>query len=807
MKRRRAIIFFSYAAAPVLVALITWLMAGMQSWLAGHPEYGQPRAFTTLLFGGIALLTVLGGRGPGLWTVALSVVFTAYFVMSPRGTLVGKSMVDLIQLVFFFGVGVMIVLGVEALITNRRLLARSEEAQAKLRTVMDMAPVGVVLTELDGTLSYANREAERIWGHPLKRVGPQEWRSYRILEPDGTPTPPERMTLARVLAGEAPPLHREHLVEQPDGTRLWVESVATLVPGSGGSPVGGLGVMNDITARKEAELALRAREERFRALVQNASDIITVLAEDGTVLYKSPSEERILGYHPDETVGHPIFEMIHPEDASRVLEVFEAVMRRPGVQPPVEFRIRHKNGGWRSLEAVASNLLDDPSIGGVVVNSRDTTERKAAEEEIRALLFEGLRQAEREMLLSKIAQTVLETPHPDAVLATTVAGLGPVLGADRCYFVSYDLVENTAQVGPEWHRDGLNSMTGTYAMSDYGFNREGRFQAGQTQVVRDTFALEPESPDAVARLGLRSLLRVPVRQGSQMTVLVAAMAHAPRDWQADEIALVETVASQTRVAVEAARLQQREHTIATALQNALMPNLPEDVPGLDLAAYYRPALEESSLGGDFHDVFPLDKGLFVLVVGDVSGKGLAAAAQVVTVRQMLRYALYLGTSHGQSLAQSVSELNRQVVAHDLLIGFVTLFVAVYDTATAQLDYVCCGQEPALLRRTLSGEVLELGPTGPVLGMDIHAAFTQERAALMPGDSLAIYTDGMSEAGRGKHDLLGVTGIAELMAAAPPTADAQVSHLVTGMNAHAGHNLHDDVCLLVAVAQPISALSL
>ncbi len=804
MKRRRATIYLSYAAAPLVVALITGLMSGFQSLLLGHPEYGPPRAFTTLLFGGIALLTVLGGRGPGLWTLALSLIFTAYFVMLPRYSLAMKSVVDLIQLVFFLGVGIMVVLGVEALLTNRRLLARSEEAQAKLRTVMDTAPVGVVLTELDGTLSYANREAERIWGHPLKKVGPEDWRRYRILDPDGTPTAPEQMTLARVLAGEPLPVHREHIVEQPDGKRLWVESIATLVLDDGGSPVGGLGVMNDITGRKEAELALRAREERFRALVQNASDIVTVLAADGTVLYKSPSEEHILGYKPEESIGDSIFETIHPEDVARVASMFQTVLTRPGVHPPVEFRIRHKNGTWRSLESIASNLIDDPSIGGVVVNSRDTTERRAAEEEIRVLLFEGLRQAEREMLLSKIAQTVLETPSPEAVLATTVAGLGPVLGADRCYYVSYDMAQDTSHIGPEWHREGLNSLTGSYTMSDYGFNRDGRYQAGQTQVVRDTFALETGTTEAVANLRLRSLLRVPVRHGSQMTVLVAAMAHSPRDWQADEVALVETVASQTRVAVEAARLQLREHNIATALQTALMPSLSDHVPGLDLAAYYRPALEESSLGGDFYDVFPLDKDLFALVVGDVSGKGLAAASQVATVRQMLRYALYVGASEGQALAQSVRALNRQVVAHDLLKGFVTLFIAVYDASTACLTYVCCGQEPALLRRARSGEVRELGPTGPVLGMDSEASYTQETTSLSAGDSLAIYTDGISEAGRGKNNLLGVGGIAELVACAPSGAGAQVSHLVSGMNAHAEYNLHDDVCLLVAVAQPDTA---
>lgn len=826
MKRRRSSVIFSYAAAPLLVALITWAMAAIQNWLLVHPDFGSPRAFTTLFFGGIALVSLLGGRGPGLWTLGLSLVFTAYFVMTPRYSLGMKSAADIAQLALFLGVGVMMIEGVEALATNRRLLTRSEEAQAKLRAVMDTAPVGVVLSDARGVLSYANREAERIWGHafepeqtdaqsqgdaqsqpgeaePLSNAQSQKGgkrHASRMLDADGTPTPPDQWIVARALAGEPAPVRREHLVEQPDGTRVWVESVAALVRDGGGRMQGALAVMSDITGRKEAELALRAREERFRSLVQNASDIITVLAEDGTVLYKSPSEERIMGFAPSEAVGRAIFETIHPDDAARVAEAFGRVLAAPGLHAPVEFRLLHKDGTWRHMESTPSNLLADPSIGGIVVNSRDITERKAADAEIRALLMEGLRQAERETLLSRIAQTVLETPSPDAVLAATVAGLGPALGADRCYYVSYDLAGNTSRIGPEWHRDGLPGVSGNYVMSDYGFNRDGRYQLGQTQAVPDTFALEPVSSAAVAKLGLRSLLRVPVRRGDRMTALVAAMAHAPRVWQADEIALVETVASQTRVAMEAARLQQREHNIATALQSALMPALPSHVPGLEIAAYYRPALEESSLGGDFHDVFPLDKGLFALVVGDVSGKGLAAASQVATVRQMLRYALYLGTSHGQSLSHSVSELNSQVVAHDLLMGFVTLFVAVYDAASSRLTYVNAGQEPALLRRARSGEIAELAPTGPVLGMDMGAVFTEDATVLVPGDSLAIYTDGISEAGRGKLDLLGVGGVAALMGSAPPAAAAQVAHLVSGMNVHAEGNLHDDVCVLIAVAQ-------
>ena len=790
----------AYALSPLLVILTTRFLGAIQSWLihVEGPEHG--RIFTTLYFFIIAALTMLGGRGPGLLTVGLSVLATDYFVMQPRYSLVAKSFEDCVQLVLYVIVGSILTLATDALASNRRLLMQSEEARARLRTVMDTAPVGVVLSDMDGKLTYANREAERIWGHPLIPVGPDGWAQYQILDPEGTPIPPNRRNIARALAGEADVVQSEGMVVRPDSVRVHFESSATLIVDATGNRLGALAVMTDISQRKAAEAAARARDEHFRTLVQNASDIITVLDKDGVIGYKSPSEQRVLGYSPEETLGVSIMSLIHPEDQAQVGEFFSEVLQTPGSHPPIEFRIRHKDGHWLTLESVSANLLNDPAVGGIVVNSRDITYRKASEVAIRALLEQVQKKADRESLLNTISQAVLAADSPEAILSATTEALGPALAADRCYYVTYDLPTDIGVLGPDWHRSGLPSIAGEYKMSDYGFNRDAQYKAGQVQIVFDAYALEDGTTKLAECGSLRSLLRVPVQHGPTMTALVVAMSDTTRDWHADEVSLMETIAAQTRVAVEALRLQQREHHIATALQEALMPTLPDSVPGLDLAAFYKPALEESSLGGDFHDVFPLDKGLFALIVGDVSGKGLAAAAQVATVRQMLRYALYLGTARSQSLSQSVSELNQQIVAHELLSGFVTLFVGIYDASASTLAYVSCGQEPALLRRA-QGTVDELPPTGPVMGMDIDALYTHAALTLEAGDVLAIYTDGLSEAGRGQGDLLGVEGIAALLTAAPRgPAKAQVTSVMQGVTAHAQGSLHDDACLLVAVAQ-------
>ena len=126
----------------------------------------------------------------------------------------------------------------------------------------------------------------------------------------------------------------------------------------------------------------RESEERFRALTQNSSDVITLLGVYGTIRYQSPSSERILGYSPEEMVGKNVFDYVHPEDLGLVEMIFIEGLRDPGRRPSVEYRLRHKDGSWRWLESVVANLLGHRDVGGVVFNSRDVTERRRTEERL-----------------------------------------------------------------------------------------------------------------------------------------------------------------------------------------------------------------------------------------------------------------------------------------------------------------------------------------------------------------------------------------------------------------------------------------
>jgi diguanylate cyclase (GGDEF)-like protein/PAS domain S-box-containing protein len=121
----------------------------------------------------------------------------------------------------------------------------------------------------------------------------------------------------------------------------------------------------------------------LRSVLENISDVVCVLGADGTFLYVSPAIERILGYEPQGLVGENAFDYVHPDDLECVLRAVAESLANSALRPTVEYRFRHKDGSWRWLESVVTNMLDDPAVGELVVNSRDVFERKEAEEQLR----------------------------------------------------------------------------------------------------------------------------------------------------------------------------------------------------------------------------------------------------------------------------------------------------------------------------------------------------------------------------------------------------------------------------------------
>jgi len=408
--------------------------------------------------------------------------------------------------------------------------------------------------------------------------------------------------------------------------------------------------------------------------------------------------------------------------------------------------------------------------------------------------------AERETLINRIGSAVRSHADPAAINASVVQILGSELGLDRCFYSTYDVARDYASCLEDWHRADIASVAGSYIFSTFQPFLAEFFSLRQTVVINDTMVGQSEvMAENLAAYQFRSVMAVPLYDcGELVAALYVGMSDGPRVWTSDEVTVVEQVATLTRAAIDSARAALRERAIAARLQEALQPTIEDDVTGLDLRQYYQPALDEANIGGDFYDVFSLEPGVYALVVGDLSGKGLAAATQVSIVRNMLRYALYTSPT----IADAVAGLNNTIVNRELLTGFATVFAGRYDTHTRELTYVNCGQEPALISRVHpGGRTVEcLPPTSPVLGTVVDPVLKQETIQLRPGDAVVVFTDGLTEVGQNRSDQGGVERLTAVVRSAPPetTAAGIVDMIVDTVGAQSQIGIRDDQCLLVAV---------
>lgn len=134
---------------------------------------------------------------------------------------------------------------------------------------------------------------------------------------------------------------------------------------------------------KKAQQAVRASEEYYRSLIENASDIILIMGEDRIIRYASPSVERQLGYTPEELTGTDAFDLVHTDDLATMSEMLVSELQQPGSTPAFRYRARASDRTWHNIESITRNLLSNPSVRGIVMNSRDVTRRILAEEQLK----------------------------------------------------------------------------------------------------------------------------------------------------------------------------------------------------------------------------------------------------------------------------------------------------------------------------------------------------------------------------------------------------------------------------------------
>ena len=266
---------------------------------------------------------------------------------------------------------------VEDITERKRAEVALEESNTLLRAIIEGTPDPIFLKDTQDRYLLANSAAANVMG---RSVGDVLGKTNADLMP---PEVANRITVVdrRVMDTAGPQTGEEHVTVQ-GVPRAYLFTKAPY-RNRQGEVAGVIGVARDITGRKQAEEALAQAKERFQSLLRHSSDIITVLATDGTARYQSPAIERVLGYGTEEHIGKRVFDYVHPEDLDRVLTKFARVLNDPGAQESVDFRFRHADGSWRYLEAIGSNLLNGTDIEGVVVSSRDITERREMEEVLR----------------------------------------------------------------------------------------------------------------------------------------------------------------------------------------------------------------------------------------------------------------------------------------------------------------------------------------------------------------------------------------------------------------------------------------
>lgn len=282
-------------------------------------------------------------------------------------------------------------------------------SEARMKRAQAIAHVGNWELNLQSKTLWASEEAFRIYGgDPNTQMLPMSVPPTYVVEEY---RPRLDQVMGRMLAGEADGYDEEFQIRRAsDNATRYVRSKAEVVRGNDGKAEKILGVIQDITEQKLAEIALRDSEVRFRALIENAPGAVVLVSKEGVFKYISSSTNRLMGYDPESSLALDPAAYTHPDDLPALLEVLSEVMQQPGAVRTVQYRFRHRDGSWRWLESTISNLLLEPSVEALVLNYQDITDRKDAELRLEQRVRE--RTAE------------IDTIRQRLELATTAARLG-----------------------------------------------------------------------------------------------------------------------------------------------------------------------------------------------------------------------------------------------------------------------------------------------------------------------------------------------------------------------------------------------
>jgi PAS domain S-box-containing protein len=697
-------------------------------------------------------------------------------------------------------------------------------AQASLPGVLADVPVAVlVIDQKASSVVYANTAAVELAGNVRLPLDVDTWgASAGLTDLSGEPLATSRGPLSTVaqgrpVTGEAVRLSpgtstepgRADAADESADQLLWVTGFPLSQAGSDQQL--SLVVFLHLDPPEEIDdpdAYLQALRERAVIATDITFTITDPRRPDNPLVWVNPSFTRVTGYEAEEVIGLNCRLLQGPAtDRAAVAEIRTALEARRTVTTTLLNYRKDGTAFWNQL-SVSPVFDGDGELVSFVGVQTDVTERVRVEGEREAAFAaeqsarqeaelarsvaeqartdaehaqaEAERAQERLALMAEATSTLIATLDMTELLER-LAGMCVPLLADWVYVTLLD-ESGGIQDAVALHRDGresdLREFTALHVMHLPAASPSRRSMSTSrsvllTEVTPEVLAeaiTSPAAREAFSRLGGSSVLTVPmVARRRTLGAIALVRASADRSFTRDDVELVEDLAGRAALAMDNVRLYQREHSVADTLQRSLLPVLPE-VPGIESAAHYVSASSAADVGGDFYDLLDLPDGSVGIVVGDVVGHDVAAAAAMGHLRGVLRACIW--DAQDADPGEVLARVDRLVQG----LQVASLATVVYARALRpeapgrpwRLHVANAGHPPMLLRSP-DGAVRVLdGITGLLVGVDTGSRRDTVVLEVPAGSTLIAYTDGLVE--RPSADLdEGIAELSERLSAAPATA--------------------------------------
>jgi PAS domain S-box-containing protein len=474
------------------------------------------------------------------------------------------------------------------------------------------------------------------------------------------------------------------------------------------------------------------------------------------------------GLPVDEHPGRPLEELVGPL-ADRMVPLYRHALAsgRPLLEQEVDGEAPASPGEIRHwLVSCTPVHGSDGSILGVSSVVMDVTERRALLERERA----GRRRATFLARASELLESSLD-------YETTLRNVAHIVVPEIVDWCAISVVDEAGEIklvaaahaDPEkealaWELDRRyptdpDASTGVPAVIRTGSTE---VTTGVTDEMLVAAAVDDEHLEVIRGLGIREGIVAPLRaRGRILGAVTFVAAESGRSFTRDDVDLVEELARRAGLSIDNARLYTERSAIAHTLQAELLPARLPSIPGVDVAVRYRAAGELNEVGGDFYDVFERRGAGWAFEIGDVSGKGAEAAAVTALARHTVRTAS-LQAASPRELLEALNEALLMQRAGSEFCTVCLIGLSLSDDLTrGSLTVALGGHPPALVLRA-SGEVAPLGAPGTLLGVFADPRLREVETELLPGDTVLLYTDGVTEAGAPDAEI-GEEGLAELLA--------------------------------------------